>query len=84
MNREPRLQGYAVPIFEVPPSKTRRYMAEKGHPWLIAKPYRGSPCPFWFESVGCSIYETRPQICRDYPQEGVVCLGEEQCLQSVR
>src|SRR5512139_3173946 len=25
------------------------------------------PCVFWEEGVGCSIYEARPKVCRDFP-----------------
>ena len=79
MNREPRLWDVAVPIQHVGNPKTRAFMAEKKHPWAINKAHRGAACPFYFE--GCTIYETRPQICRDYPENGGTCIKEKQeCL----
>ena len=76
MNREPRLWDVAVPIQNVGNPKTRAFMAEKKHSWVIGgKKKRGDACPFYFE--GCTIYETRPQICRDYPQKGLPCLHLE-------
>ena len=74
MNREPRLWDVAVPIQKVGNPKTRAFMAEKKHPWAIGKTHRGSPCPFLSPGNDCMIYETRPQICRDYPQKGFKCL----------
>lgn len=75
MNREPRLWDVAVPIQKVGNPKTRAYMAEKKHPWAIGgKPHRGAPCPFLTAENLCGIHETRPQICRDYPQKGAKCL----------
>jgi len=70
MNREPRLWDVAVPIQRVGNLKTRMFMAEKKNPWVIGgKPHRGAACPFLTAENLCGIYETRPQICRDYPQE---------------
>jgi len=72
MNMEPRLWDVAVPIQRVGNPKTRAYMAEKKHLWVIGgKPHRHAPCPFLTAEKLCGIYETRPQICRDYPQEGI-------------
>ena len=80
MNREPRLWDVAVPIQNVRNPKTRRYMKEKRHPWAIDKEKRGAPCPFLVQPEGkpaeCSIHETRPQICRDYPGKAK-CIREE-------
>ena len=76
MNREPRLFQVAVPIHRVGNPKTRAFMAEKKHPWAINKPHRGAPCPFYFD--GCTIYETRPQVCRDYPENGGLCIKEKE------
>ncbi len=78
MNREPRLWQVVIPIQRVGNPKTRAYMAEKKHPWVIGgKPNRGDPCPFLTAENLCGIYETRPQICRDYPQKGTKCLHSE-------
>ena len=77
MSREPRLWQVAVPIQRVGNPVTRAYMAEKQHPWAIGKARAGAPCPFLAATNDCFIYETRPQICRDYPQEGVKCLRYE-------
>lgn len=55
----------------------RAFMKERGHGWAIYKPYRGTPCPFLNANNECLIYETRPQICRDYPQ-GIKCIKEMQ------
>ena len=74
MNREPRLWQVAVPIQKVGNPKTRAYMAEKKMPFAIRKESHGGPCPFLVLNKDCMIYETRPQICRDYPQKGVKCL----------
>ena len=76
MNREPRLWDFAVPIQKVGNPATRRYMAEKKHPFVIRKEKRGGPCPFLLNSL-CLIHSTRPQICRDYPQ-GAKCLRLDQ------
>lgn len=73
MNREPRLWEVAVPIHRVGNRKTRRFMLEKGHPFVIGKEKQGGPCPFLTTDNLCLIYETRPQICRDYPQ-GAKCV----------
>jgi Fe-S-cluster containining protein len=71
MNREPRLWSVAVPIQRVGNPKTRAFMAERKHPWIIGgKPHRGAPCIFLTPVNKCSIYKTRPQICRDYPMDG--------------
>ena len=75
MNREPRLWDVAVPIHKVGNPKTRAFMAEKKHPWVIGgKKKRGDACVFLHPDNYCTIYETRPQICRDYPQKGLPCL----------
>ena len=66
LNRELRLWEVAVPIQSVGNPKTRRYMIEKKHPFAIRKEKRGGPCPFLAANNECVIYETRPQICRDY------------------
>ena len=76
MNREPRLWDVAVPIQNVGNPKTRAFMAEKKHPWVIGgKEKRGDPCVF-LAGTDCLIYETRPLICRDYPENGGKCIGE--------
>ncbi len=77
MNREPRLWQVAIPIQQVGNPKTRAYMAEKKHTWVIGKSHSGSACPFLAPNNDCMIYETRPQICRDYPQ-GAKCIREMQ------
>ena len=82
MNREPRLWQVAVPIHRVGNPKTRTYMAEKKHPWVIGKPYRGAACPFLGCDNLCMIHSTRPQICRDYPQESKCIRELQECLQS--
>ena len=69
VNKEPRLQKVMIPIYKIL-GKTRRYMAEKKLPFALPK-----PCPFLLSNNECSIYETRPQMCRDYPQ------GDSKCLQ---
>jgi len=77
MNREPRLWDVAVPIQKVGNPKTRAFMAEKKHPWVIGgKKKRGDACVFLVGN-NCTIYETRPRICRDYPQKGAPCLHLE-------
>jgi len=77
MNREPRLWDVAVPIQNVGNPKTRAFMVEKKHLWAIHKDHRGDPCPFLTAENLCGIHETRPQICRDYPQ-GAKCFKEKQ------
>ena len=74
MNREPRLWNVAIPIQKVGNPKTKAYMIEKKHPFVIGKAKRGGPCPFLAPNNDCIVYETRPQICRDYPAKGVKCL----------
>lgn len=49
-------------------------MKEKKHPFAIKKRGLGQPCVFYND--GCMIYETRPQICRDYPGDGH-CIREK-------
>ena len=79
MNREPRLWDVSVPIHKVGNPKTRAFMAEKKHPWAIGgKVSLGSPCPFLTAENLCGIYETRPQICREYPENGGKCIKEKQ------
>lgn len=83
MNREPRLWDVAVPIQQVGNPRTRVFMAEYNHPWVIGKDHRNGPCPFLTARNECGIYETRPQICRDYPENGGRCIRENQkCLMS--
>jgi len=78
MSREPRLWDVAVPIQQVGNPKTRAFMAEKKHPWVIGgKKKRGDACVFLVGN-NCTIYETRPQICRDYPENGGKCIKEKQ------
>jgi Fe-S-cluster containining protein len=79
LNREPRLREVAVPIQKVGNVKLRAYMAEKGMPWAVNKPSKGAPCPFLGSDNLCNIHDTRPQICRDYPQESR-CIKEMQEL----
>jgi Fe-S-cluster containining protein len=74
INREPRLLDFVISIHKVF-GKVKQFMVEKGHPFLLRKQGRGSPCPFLLNSL-CMIYNTRPQICRDYPQ-GVKCLQSD-------
>ncbi len=83
MNREPRLWDVAVPIQYVRNPRTRAFMVKRGHPWVIRKERRGAPCPFLELRNVCWIYETRPQVCRDYPESGGSCIRENQkCLMS--
>jgi Fe-S-cluster containining protein len=65
----------AVPIYKVGNPLTRKYMIEKKHLWAIKKTMRGGPCPFLLNNK-CIIHETRPQICRDYPQDSY-CIREQ-------
>ena len=76
MNHEPRLFDKCVPIQYVGNPKTRAYMIEKNHSFAIKKLHRGMACPFLGFDSKCMIYETRPQICREYPQEGLKCVRE--------
>jgi Fe-S-cluster containining protein len=82
MNREPRLWQVAVPIHKVGNPRIRAYMAEKKMPFAIGKPYKGAACPFLDADNSCMIYETRPQICRDYPQSSK-CIRQMQKLVGV-
>ena len=75
MNREPRLWEVVIPIQYVGNPRTRAFMVENKHPFVINKG-RGETCPFLLNNK-CLIYETRPQICRDYPQKGAKCLRLE-------
>jgi Fe-S-cluster containining protein len=81
LHREPRLSKVVVYVSHVGNSVTRQYMLEHNHRWAIRKDHRGGPCPFLRRPKGelarCAIHETRPQICRDYPQ-GAMCMREEQ------
>lgn len=79
MSREPKLWDVAVPIHKVGNPRTRAYMAEHKMPFAIRKPHKGAACPFLDANNLCMIYETRPQICRDYPQ-GAKCILEMQEL----
>jgi len=74
MNREPRLWQVVTPMQLVGNQITKAYMIEKKYPFVIRKAKRGGACPLLAPNNDCVIYETRPQICRDYPQEGVRCL----------
>lgn len=77
MNREPRLWEVAVPLERVGNQKMRLFMMQNNYRWVIGgKPYRGAPCVF-LQNNECLIYRTRPQICRDYPQEAE-CIKEVQ------
>ena len=81
VNREPRLLDVAITIQQVNNSRTRSFMRDKRHPWAIGKARRGDPCPFLDMQQRCMIHATRPQICRDYPQDGARCIREsELCL----
>lgn len=79
LRREPKLWQYAVPIDKVGNAKMRRYMMEKNIPYVMNKAGRGLSCPFQMPNGLCGIHETRPQICRDYPQQSK-CIKEMQCL----
>jgi Fe-S-cluster containining protein len=74
MAREPRLWDVAIGAGQVRNPKTARYMIEHKHPWAI-RCGRGKPCPFLDAENHCLIYETRPEICRVYPQNGR-CIGK--------
>jgi len=77
MSREPRLFKHAVPRNLVGNPTMRRYMDEKGYWWALSKPHgRGTPCVFQAPDNSCLIHVTRPQICRDYPQDSF-CEREE-------
>lgn len=43
---------------------TRRYVAETSTGTTYVK---GGPCPFLGDNNICSVYEDRPQACRDFP-----------------
>ena len=80
MNHEPRLWEYAIPIQQVNNPKTRKFMAENQMPFVIKMNGKGKKCPFLVGQVGhvsCLIYETRPEICRQYPQDGARCIRQE-------
>lgn len=65
LNREPRLWNYVDSIHKTKSHKMARYMRIEGHPYAIRKAARFSLCVF-LGATGCLIYETRPQVCRDY------------------
>ncbi len=72
--REPRLLEHAVTIERVPDRRVRRYMRQMGHVYALVKAERGIPCVF-YNDTGCSLYETRREICRQYPN-GSKCARE--------
>ncbi len=69
VNREPRLLDHVWAVAEVPPCKTKTYMVENGHPYVLKKSAPHSPCVFLSEGdpATCLIYETRPDVCRKSP-----------------
>jgi Fe-S-cluster containining protein len=73
MNKEPKLWDVAVPIQKINNPKLRKYMIENNHPWAIKLMPVSFACPFLTAQNLCKIYDTRPQVCRDYPQEGAPC-----------
>ena len=79
LNREPRLYQYSIPTEEVGNMKTRLFMQQNNMPFVVDKGGRGLPCPF-FANKSCLIYETRPQICRDYPGRGLCKRREKELL----
>jgi Fe-S-cluster containining protein len=44
---------------------------------IVAYQFAAEPCPHYDEKVGCTIYDTRPNICRSFPLE--VNLASRQC-----
>lgn len=76
INREPRLLKIAMTEDQVRKDKTARVMKQLKHPYAMAKVYPGAPCVFLNKENKCVIYETRPQICRDYP-------GDDYCLREI-
>ena len=65
LNREPRLQDFLVGVQDVDNPKTWGYMIEMKLPFVIRE-LKGRPCPFLVSGNECLIYETRPQMCRDF------------------
>lgn len=80
INREPLLLNVTVPFKQVKNPKMRAYMIEKRLPFVIGKTRHGAACPFLSANNLCLIYNTRPQICRDYPQETKYIREEKECL----
>ncbi|MHA2377345.1 MAG: YkgJ family cysteine cluster protein [Candidatus Thorarchaeota archaeon] len=79
ISREPRLmRSDAFMEWMSVPSQNRHtyeFMRQRNHPFILRKPYRNAPCPFLFPNKECMIYETRPQVCRDFPG-GSLCIRE--------
>lgn len=69
--REPGLLNVAmyVEANHVSNLKTKEYIKKKKTPYMIKKKKNDDPCLFLSEGK-CLIYETRPQICRDYRCQG--------------
>ena len=75
---EPRLLTFATPLSRVGNPKTKQFMKERGHHYAIRKPHgRGTSCPLQAPNGECFIHSTRPQICREYPQDSF-CWRETQ------
>lgn len=79
LNREPRLYQYIIPVSQVDNPKTRLFMEENDMPFVINKGGRGKPCPFLMNNR-CMIYETRPDICKKYPENGHCIKEKEEIL----
>lgn len=69
INREPRLLEHVLAEADIPPCKTKTFMIENGHAYVLEKAAPHAPCVFLAkgDSPICLIYETRPDVCRKAP-----------------
>jgi Fe-S-cluster containining protein len=66
LKREPRLRDHAVPMVAVTRRKLLDYMHKFDCTHVLAKRASGAACVFLDETNGCTIYATRPDICRAF------------------
>ena len=68
-----RLEVMLMGDDEVPPAFTRQ---DRWGGWVMRRLEDGWCMALDRQSMRCTIYARRPQICRDYPAGGDDCLGE--------
>jgi len=55
------------------------YNSSEDRPHYLLEGILDEPCPFQAENGLCSIYETRPEVCRTY-----TCIGDDRITQEMR
>jgi len=71
LDREPRLLTVSHPV---KPSEQEKYNPYGIYCRLVRLPENNGTCPLYKDGIGCSIYDTRPSVCRDYIPSHYNCL----------